>query len=630
MSLRIKFSKDTLVVKTGYGFKMGYSPPFEEFPLEVYYQDMMLHLTRTGDFFCPSFVRTIADVYGFEELPGFVETLVVSQPVRLVPPDRLYEVDLPYRNFSYGLQIFLATLGGRTYRTSTPSYEKPCRHFTYSGELITKTSDLPMQFVDYDFHGLVVKVRQTVDRLVSQNITVNSVVPFGVTSYAYDYGGFYSLNFIDLISSLLGKEVISLSTISGQLTRRVFSGLSFDHSSAGLTISYHMQSDNLVTGKSMTWTSEMNIPFGMPVSIGSPIVGGLYSTTYTGGTVFSYRDGTSTPPAGGRYSDSQVGTGSVQAFPVLLSDPSTNDPGGYDRAHDVHDSLSDNRFLRSFEESVRKDFYDISSSAVFSTVDAFKKAEASLDTDVLQNIAKLPDIADALPKIKEAIDLLGRLARRDLGFATLRDILDLSTSTVLQANFEWRPYMDLITRYLPQMLSTLKQLGVINSNSASRGSFRFKLNNQLGRKEVTLLTRTKIVMDTSLSGLLSATLGLDALGIIPKPSNLWDLIPFTFAVNWFTGIGANIRRGEYTILLATLPAYYVHSYTLSSPLSQDELDLLKMSNSLEEPAALRVYIRDVTLYTPFLRDSKFGFGIPTGLPPLGTVGSLLYQLLFSR
>jgi hypothetical protein len=136
-------------------------------------------------------------------------------------------------------------------------------------------------------------------------------------------------------------------------------------------------------------------------------------------------------------------------------------------------------------------------------------------------------------------------------------------------------------------------------------------------------------MDASPSGLLSAAVGLDALGLLPKASNLWDLLPFTFVVNWFTGVGEAIRRAEYAMFLATIPAYYVHSYTLSSPLSDDELDLLKMSSSISEPACLRVYVRDVTKRPPFPRDTRLGFGLPSGIPSLGSLGSLLYQLIFA-
>jgi hypothetical protein len=90
-----------------------------------------------------------------------------------------------------------------------------------------------------------------------------------------------------------------------------------------------------------------------------------------------------------------------------------------------------------------------------------------------------------------------------------------------------------------------------------------------------------------------------------------------------------MRRAEYLLLMATIPAYFVHSFTLTSPLSSDELDLLEMSSSYDDPASLRVYIRDVSLYVPPVRDSRFGFGLPEKLPSLDVIGSLLFQLFLS-
>jgi hypothetical protein len=115
---------------------------------------------------------------------------------------------------------------------------------------------------------------------------------------------------------------------------------------------------------------------------------------------------------------------------------------------------------------------------------------------------------------------------------------------------------------------------------------------------------------------------------LPKPSNIWDLIPFTFVVNWFTGVGAAMRRAEYSVLMATIPAYYVHTYTIRSPLEPDELRKWSLRSSGVDRAYLRLYYRDVSLFTPAVRDSRFAFGMPTQLPPMGTLGSLLWQLIF--
>jgi hypothetical protein len=136
-------------------------------------------------------------------------------------------------------------------------------------------------------------------------------------------------------------------------------------------------------------------------------------------------------------------------------------------------------------------------------------------------------------------------------------------------------------------------------------------------------------LDVSERSLVSCFLGWDGLGIWPKPSTLWDLVPFSFVANWFTGIGASIKRAEYATLLLDVPAYFVHTYAITSPFTDDELDTWEMSNaSSKDPLSFRAYYRDVSHYSPLPRDSSFGFGLPQHLPPLGVVGALLYQILF--
>jgi hypothetical protein len=233
-----------------------------------------------------------------------------------------------------------------------------------------------------------------------------------------------------------------------------------------------------------------------------------------------------------------------------------------------------------------------------------------------------------IPDLIRAVSLVGDFLGEDLSFASIRKLLSVVTSSHLQAAFQIRPFIDLLQKQLPVMISTLSHLRLPTKTITTYGVFRHEFTNEFGRAQTTLLTRSKIVMDTSSAGLLSAVLGVDALGILPKASNLWDILPFTFVVNWFAGIGASIRRTEYSLLLATVPAYFVHSYTLTSPLSAAELDLLKMSSASPEPSSLRVYLRDVNLLSPVFRDTRFGFGIPTSLPSLGTLGSLLYQTIF--
>lgn len=283
--------------------------------------------------------------------------------------------------------------------------------------------------------------------------------------------------------------------------------------------------------------------------------------------------------------------------------------------------------LDSFRDSVRIQWRDIVPASMFSAVKALQEVQLGTSTDVLQTLYKLPGYRDMLPKVIDAVKILGDIYRRDLSASTIREVLDLASATTLQANFQWRPVSQLVTTELPKIARAVSVLTEDRKVSIGRGSWSFDFApNTFGRDSSHLLVRTKIVLDVSSRSLAASLLGYDALGIIPKPSNLWDLLPFTFIVNWFTGVGPAIRRAEYSLLMSTLPAYYVHTYAITSPLTSNEMTLWSMSSSLGDSLSMKEFDRDVSHFSPLPRDSKFGFGIPTELPSLGVLGSLLYQL----
>jgi hypothetical protein len=282
----------------------------------------------------------------------------------------------------------------------------------------------------------------------------------------------------------------------------------------------------------------------------------------------------------------------------------------------------------SFTEKIREDFRSIRASASASASEAVLNLEGGVRDDVLQTIWKLPEIAQALPKIREALEVLSDIRSEKLSTKTLKSILDIATTTQLQASFQWRPYAELLTKHFADIR------GVINASKAGkvttvgRGRFNFTFpSGEFGRDESKLVTRTKIVLDSSPRGLLAALAGFDAMGVLPKPSNLWDLVPFSFVANWLTGVGKAMRRAEFMSTLGMIPALFVHTYQISSPFTDDELSNFSFVGGQEDPLGMVTYYREISKYAPIPGETRFDFVTPTKAPPLGVVLALLYQLL---
>jgi hypothetical protein len=479
------------------------------------------------------------------------------------------------------------------------------------------------------FHGIYIPCRGFGGWLIDR-CRLDSIDPREFTLDLRYWPGSYLFNILDYL------DVIKRDSSGYNFNENInpgpskISSLDYSLTDEYFVITYHMYVENTNLDISYEWDSKIVVPFGVPATLNGANVGDWVAIPGFTNVRFSYRNFHQSKPhpdpdaVNSAVEDEWIG-GYSSAFPISYPAPSLaeDDFVSY-RLISKLDS-----YVGNFHRAVNAQYRDLTSAAMFSTVDAFKQAEGYLGTNILQNLAKIPSITTALPQIKEGVALLSRILKRDLSGSTLKELLDLATSTNLQANFQWRPYIGLFTEYLPLMVSTFRSIGLPTGVSIGRGSYSKTLSNVFGRESVTVQARTKIVMDRSPNGLLSAVLAVDALGLLPKVSNLWDLVPFSFAANWFTGIGESIRRAEYTLLLATIPAYFVHSYKVTSPLTSSEQRDLGASSFGDDPASLVLYYRDVSFYCPAPHDSALGFGIPTELPPTGVLGSLLYQLIFS-
>jgi hypothetical protein len=558
------------------------------------------------------------------------DTFITHQP-RNFPYNEDRHDDRYYGNITRNFQIFGSALG--LYDPRPPSFdgENQCAHDTYSGELITQQVSVPLWKEDYDFYGFTAKV-ENLHGNIFQFCTVNSVHPLDVSPYSANYGGLVSHNVLDLLDQLIGEKITNFAVIGGHLTRRELSRVSYVINDTGLVVQYHCYAHDHITAYDYDWNSEIVVPFVEPDLVFDPVIGQSYATGYTSETHYRYSAAITDDiehdmgPDHDRYD----GGGSNAAFPIILSYPSgiTDEIEAFSIS--VPKKLGEHKYLDNFAKAVHLSYRDITASSLFSSVDAFLQAQSSLDVNLLQDLAELPEILSSIPDLQAGLKVIGRLAKRDFSFATLREILNYVTSENLRYSFGAGPTIDSATKTIPKLISTFDRLGLSSKQTVGRGSYYVKLSNVLGRQEVTIQTRTKIVMDSSFSGLLSAITRVDCLGLLPKASNLWDILPFTFVVNWFTGIGSALRRAEYSAQLAVIPAYYVHTYTISSPLSDLELESIGASSSSSKPASLRLYYRDISLYSPIPRDSRFGFGYPSGIPSWGTFGSLLYQLIFGR
>lgn len=78
-------------------------------------------------------------------------------------------------------------------------------------------------------------------------------------------------------------------------------------------------------------------------------------------------------------------------------------------------------------------------------------------------------------------------------------------------------------------------------------------------KDVTyrLEQRLKLAVDDEDNGLSDLAMRLDNLGAFPRLENLWDLVPYSFVIDWFVDVGQLLQRIDHKLILLQLNIRYV-------------------------------------------------------------------------
>lgn len=286
-------------------------------------------------------------------------------------------------------------------------------------------------------------------------------------------------------------------------------------------------------------------------------------------------------------------------------------------------AIIEENFRSWFERSLP----DMRAATFLSSADAMTNLASSPRKDVLQTLVKLNNITSQLPQIGEAVSLVRRIANRDL--SSITDILNFLSHLRLQQAFQWRPEFDLLVSYLPKIPELMLSFDHTDSNRlVGRGemSHNFAIGPDVLRA-CSMTVRTKIVVSDDISPPLAAYLKADGLGILPSPANLWDIVPYSFVVNWFTNMGERIRTlGEASNLWLLNPIVIVHSFKLTSAFTEDELNAMSIRAAPgTEPLYMKIYHREVSRFVSSPFTSKFDFQAPTTTPDWSVVASLLWQ-----
>jgi hypothetical protein len=307
----------------------------------------------------------------------------------------------------------------------------------------------------------------------------------------------------------------------------------------------------------------------------------------------------------------------VGASQLLSYNPSIQDFGG------------DYDLLRTFDREIAYQGYRLFPGAVLAANDALDKAVVQLEANHVENLAQLDGIRGLIGPYRNFVKLAGHVKRKD-AVGTIISLVDLLSDAQLLYSYAIAPTVsdaEEIASEASQVVRHYRDKSLYDWK-IYYGSFNFDVPNSFSPhfQDLRVKYRSKIRIRLNPNSVLASILPIKAFGLLPTLSNMWDLIPFSFVADWFTGIGSKLEAVDSAITFMAFDIQYVE---MSMKVYWDvDTDLVSQCSlqSFEAPY-LTYYCRSVLKSIPGFAYSDLDFKPGPGLPDWKTVSSLLWKIV---
>lgn len=310
--------------------------------------------------------------------------------------------------------------------------------------------------------------------------------------------------------------------------------------------------------------------------------------------------------------------GRVQDSRIVSTGISDNDIRDYDYidAKSAVDVCLDNYIVRI--ELLSDSLY---AGSFYSTAEALRGWMDIISSNLIEFCAELGSLASLLPDVAGLVRIYNDVRNLRLLKAGV-SIADLITGAKLWWAFGVEPDSKIALEFINKHDELAQKMPSLTGSRTLYGRF----HHVEGDLDIEL--RSKVRISLTQSVLLQAIVGLNAVGLLPSPGQLWDAVPFSFVVDWFFNIGQKLKAVDTQGILLALPcdvgthSFKVETKDLSLDLSPYNFQPVGDSGT----AIGSYYHRGVSALLPSLRDASFDY-LPPNPPPWDTALSFIYQIM---
>jgi hypothetical protein len=249
----------------------------------------------------------------------------------------------------------------------------------------------------------------------------------------------------------------------------------------------------------------------------------------------------------------------------------------------------------------------------------------ALSANHLESIKELKDLRRFCDPIALTRALLGCMRTRS-PFKVGTALLDVLASVHLTHKYGISPTLasarELVVNLGP-ILDEIRSASWFDVAKTAYGQFSFNLEPFLGR-ECNLIARCEIRAGFHDSLIAGALLPATALGLAPSLSNGWDLISYSFVVDWFTNLGQRFSYLDSQLQMLLIEVHgSVVSIELTLPLTDSELAACGFESL--DGCSVRVYTRRATPVFPSYYQQDWDFLLPGEFDKWNTGLALLWM-----
>jgi hypothetical protein len=281
--------------------------------------------------------------------------------------------------------------------------------------------------------------------------------------------------------------------------------------------------------------------------------------------------------------------------------------------------------LRYFNAEVSDVHGKMLPAAAISANDCLSSFSSELNP--FESVPQLKDAFAGMQNIAEFFGGIKSLSRGDPSGAT--KIVDALAGGWLFYTYGAKPNVsdaEEAHRVAVDMYGKLGELGnQLPGHLYGKFSFRppWKLKGVPG--ELTVVVRSKMVLNRSQAVVLAWAMALDEVGLLPNLTRGYDLIKFSFVFDWFTNLGDRLSDvDKMSLRFAVDVSHYVHSFYYVYTPTPDFLARYSCRSSRFQLTKIERYL---SRYNPMLKESEYDFHPPRGVKNrLLTAGSLIWVL----